>query len=110
MSKERMLAPPISTVGTMISTMPATKRDCGLILLLYLPIFLMLGTPGKDAIHEVDSDVACREVCFCSGYFLTILLPCPSSPWSCVPPNPAPRARPHRSRRRPGRVLPSLCP
>src|SRR5215207_1272887 len=26
-----MLAPPISTVGTMIRTMPATKRDCGLI-------------------------------------------------------------------------------
>src|SRR5215218_2506600 len=61
MSKERMLAPPISTVGTMIRTMPATKRDCGLILLLYLPLFLRLGTPGKDAIHEVDSDVACVE-------------------------------------------------
>src|SRR5918993_1079430 len=36
MRKERMLAPPISTVGTMISTMPAIKRDCGLILLLSL--------------------------------------------------------------------------
>jgi hypothetical protein len=29
-----MLAPPISTVGTMISTMPATRRDCGFISLL----------------------------------------------------------------------------
>jgi hypothetical protein len=28
-----MLAPPISTVGTMIRTMPATRRDCGFILL-----------------------------------------------------------------------------
>src|ERR687898_1527350 len=34
MSKESMLAPPIFTVGTIIRTMPATKRDCGLILLL----------------------------------------------------------------------------
>src|SRR5215208_424716 len=34
MSKERMLAPPISTVGTMIRTMPATRRDCGLMPLL----------------------------------------------------------------------------
>src|SRR5215211_8639233 len=42
--------------------------------------------------------------------FLTILLPCPSSPWSCVPPNRAPKGRPHRSRRRPERVLPSRCP
>src|SRR5215217_1824473 len=34
MSKERMLAPPISTVGTMITTMPATRHDCGLMPLL----------------------------------------------------------------------------
>src|SRR5215217_8924838 len=34
MSKERMLAPPISTVGTMIRTMPATRRDWGLMPLL----------------------------------------------------------------------------
>jgi hypothetical protein len=34
MSSERMLAPPISTVGTMIRTMPATRRDCGLMPLL----------------------------------------------------------------------------
>src|SRR5688500_17693212 len=38
MSKERMLAPPISTVGTMIRTMPATRRDCGLISLLSSPL------------------------------------------------------------------------
>src|SRR5215212_2962983 len=31
--------------------------------------------------------------------FLTILLPCPSSPWSCVLPNLAPKARPRRSQR-----------
>src|ERR671911_1146682 len=42
--------------------------------------------------------------------FLTILLPCPSSPWSCVPPNLAPKGRLLRSRRRQGRVLPSRCP
>jgi hypothetical protein len=33
-----MLAPPISTVGTMIKTMPATRRDCGLISLLSVPL------------------------------------------------------------------------
>src|SRR5215211_9160464 len=38
MSKERMLAPPISTVGTMIRTMPATRRDCGLMPLLSSPL------------------------------------------------------------------------
>src|SRR5215212_2513382 len=35
MSKVRMLAPPTSTVGTMISTMPATSLDCGLMSLLF---------------------------------------------------------------------------
>src|SRR5829696_4656481 len=90
MSKERMLAPPISTVGTMISTMPATKRDCGLILLLssllYLPLFLMLGTPGKDTTHEADSDVACRGVCSCSTTnSLTCSLPTSSSSMSRRP-------------------------
>src|SRR5215211_1277995 len=34
MSRDRMLAPPISTVGTMIRTKPATSRDCGLIMSL----------------------------------------------------------------------------
>src|SRR5829696_5720212 len=38
MSSERMLAPPISTVGTMIRTMPATRRDCGLMPLLSSPL------------------------------------------------------------------------
>src|SRR5918995_1716401 len=158
--------------------------------LLYLPLFLRLGTPGKATIHEVDTDASRRGVCSCSTTnsltcrvptsnspmlrrsilslliasariarapmasapkapaptarapsapapvatrpiatrskaaclpeaewffpftvrFLTILLPCPSSPWSCVPPNLGPKARPHRSRRRRGRVLPSRCP
>jgi hypothetical protein len=36
MSSERMLAPPISTVGTKINKMPATRRDCGLMPLLPL--------------------------------------------------------------------------
>src|SRR5215213_6092194 len=40
MSSERMLAPPISTVGTMIRTKPATSRDCGLIMSLLSHLYL----------------------------------------------------------------------
>src|SRR5215207_1196688 len=49
----------------------------------YLPLFLRLGTPGKDAIHEVDSDVAWRGVCSCSTTnSLTCSLPTSSSSMS----------------------------
>src|ERR671913_2134959 len=152
--------------------------------LLYLPLFLRLGTPGKATLHEVDTDASWRGVCSCSTTnsltcrvptsnspmlrrsilplltastriarapiavaptakapraiapietrlnatrpkaaclpeaewffrvsvrFLTILLPCPSSLWSCVLPIPDQKVRPHRSRRHQGRVLPSRC-
>src|SRR5215212_1742642 len=40
MSRDRMLAPPISTVGTMIRTKPATSRDCGLIMSLLSYLYL----------------------------------------------------------------------
>ena len=58
----------------MISTMPATRRDCGL-------ISLSLGAAGKDAIHEVDTDASWRGVCSCSTTSsLTCSLPTSSSP------------------------------
>ena len=41
-----MLAPPISTVGTTIKTMPATNRDCGLMLPLSY-----LTRPREEAIR-----------------------------------------------------------
>src|SRR5215203_1885021 len=178
MSKERMLAPRSLPWGQGLvrCLLPGGTVDSS----------CSLGAPGKDTIHEVDTDASWRGVCSCSTTnsltwslptsnspmlrrsilhlliasariarapmarapkapaptarapsapaplathliatrpkaaclpgaewfflvivrFLTILLPCPSSPWSCVPPNRGPKARPHRSRRRPERVLP----
>src|SRR5215203_4004019 len=178
MSKERMLAPRSLPWGQGLvrCLLPGgTVDSCR-----------SLGAPGKNAIHEVDTDASWRGVCSCSTTnsltcrvptsnssmlrrsilplliakariarapmarapkapaptarapsapapvatrpiatrpkaaclpgaewfflfsvrFLTILLPCPSSPWSCVPPIPDQKALPHRSRRRQGRVLP----
>ena len=51
MSSERMLAPPISTVGTMISTMAATKRDCELMRLLSSPWDQEYGATWRNRPH-----------------------------------------------------------
>ena len=51
-----MLAPPISTVGTMIKTIPATKRDCGLMRLL------PCGLPSLSMVPPSEIACICQDL------------------------------------------------
>src|SRR5215212_311224 len=65
MSNERMLAPPISTVGTMIRTMPATSLECGLMALLSYPSDTEYGATRRSPMHLIRTYSAkCQEVMF----------------------------------------------